>query len=181
MKLSVSNIGRADAQDKEILRKLQTLGFSGLEIAPTRIFPTAPYDQIVEAEACARDLKAEYGLQLSSMQSIWYGVTRKIAESAENRQWLLSYTQEADQFATAMECTNLVFGCPKNRICTAPGDEEILNEFLLQCAKVAHPYGVVIALEANPTIYGTNYINTTAIPQPRPCPCSKSIGILPCS
>ena len=162
MKLSASNIGWTAQQDPEILKLLQSLGFSGLEIAPTRIFPTNPYDRLGEAAQFAADLKDQYGLSVSSMQSIWYGVTRKIAESAENRRWLLDYTKKAIAFADTVGCTNLVFGCPKNRSVSAPGDEEILAEFLYQCAEAALPYGVVIALEANPTIYGTNYMNTTA-------------------
>ena len=39
MKLSASNIGWTDRQDPEILKLLQSLGFSGLEIAPHPYFP----------------------------------------------------------------------------------------------------------------------------------------------
>ena len=45
MKLSISNIGWDAEQDEAVYRLMGAYGFSGLEIAPTRIFPEAPYSQ----------------------------------------------------------------------------------------------------------------------------------------
>ena len=161
MKLSASNIGWSAEQDDLVMRYMADHGFSGLEVAPTRVFPDKPYDDLSRASCYAAKIKEEYGLSICSMQSIWYGQTQKIAESAENREYLLRYTQKAIQFADAVGCTNLVFGCPRNRSTAHAGEAQIIDEFLRQCAELALPYGVVIALEANPTIYHTNYINTT--------------------
>ena len=70
MKLSISNIAWRPQVDDEMYRFLQEYGYSGIEIAPTRLFPDAPYDHCGEAQAFAVWLKETYGLAVSSMQSI---------------------------------------------------------------------------------------------------------------
>ena len=115
MKLSISNIGWDAEQDEAVYRLMGAYGFSGLEIAPTRIFPEAPYSQREEAKRWSENLKAQYGFGVSSMQSIWYGRQEKLFGNEEERQVLLAYTKEAIDFAAAVGCGNLVFGCPRNR------------------------------------------------------------------
>ena len=43
-KLAASNIGWTAAQDETVWQWMKDLGYSGLEIAPTRLFPDAPYE-----------------------------------------------------------------------------------------------------------------------------------------
>ena len=112
MKLSISNIGWDAEQDEAVYRLMGAYGFSGLEIAPTRIFPEAPYSQREAAKRWSENLKAQYGFGVSSMQSIWYGRQEKLFGNEEERQVLLAYTKEAIDFAAAVGCGNLVFGCP---------------------------------------------------------------------
>ena len=45
MKLSISNIAWDTSEDKMIYELMQNHGCSGLEIAPTRVFPEHPYDR----------------------------------------------------------------------------------------------------------------------------------------
>jgi len=71
MKLSISNIAWSPQWDKEMYRFLQKSGYTGIEIAPTRLFPEAPYEHCSEAQTFAVWLKDTYGLSVSSMQSIW--------------------------------------------------------------------------------------------------------------
>jgi len=162
MELSASNIGWSAEQDAVVLRSMAEHGFTGLEIAPTRIIPERPYDNISRAKQYAEKIKQDYGLSISSIQSVWYGKQQRIVESAESRHQLLEYTKKAACFADAISCRNLVFGCPRNRAVNSQEDKPILEEFLWACAEIASHYGVFIALEANPAIYHTNYINTTA-------------------
>jgi len=48
MQLSISNIAWDSQHDQKIYSLMQKYGFCGLEIAPTRIIPENPYDQIDE-------------------------------------------------------------------------------------------------------------------------------------
>ena len=63
MKLSISNIAWSREQDESVYFAMKQNGFTGLEIAPTRWFPEAPYEHIGDAWKKASCLKKEYGFQ----------------------------------------------------------------------------------------------------------------------
>lgn len=161
MKLSISNIAWLPEQDRQVYEIMKKNGFSGLEIAPTRIFPERPYDHLSDAAKWAEDLKAQYGFSVPSMQSIWYGVKERIFGSENERTCLTDYTKKAIAFAQATGCRNLVFGCPRNRRLPDGADPEAAVSFFRELAEHALLHDTVIAMEANPPIYNTNYINTT--------------------
>ena len=161
MKLSVSNIAWSPERDETVLSLLKKHGFSGVEIAPTRLFPEAPYDKTEEAKAVKNDLENRFGLEIPSMQSIWYGVTDRIFGTAEERTRLTAYSRKAIGFAEAISCKNLVFGCPKNRSLPDGADPGIAVPFFRELGEYAKAHNTVVAMEANPPIYNTNYINTT--------------------
>lgn len=160
LKIAASNIGWSEANDKAVFERMAELGFSGLEIAPTRIFNDDPYSNSSEFAAWTANIKKEYGLDVCSMQSIWRGRTESIFDEA-GAKTLLNYTAETCEFAAAGHVSNLVFGCPRNRIVPQGHDGSEAISFLKACGKLAASAGTVFALEANPPIYGTNFLNTT--------------------
>lgn len=161
MKLSMSNIGWTAEQDSQVCELMKQYGFSGLEIAPTRIFPEAPYDKLKKAGVWVEGLKKKYGLCVPSMQSIWYGRQEKIFGSLDEFVRLVDYTKKAVNFAEAIDCKNLVFGCPGNRSVPDGANPSIGIDFFKEIGDYAANRGTVIGLEANPVIYNTNYINDT--------------------
>ena len=166
MKLSISNIAWRLENDNLIYLMMKKNGFIGLEIAPTRVFPNNPYDQLKKAKVWKDSLLNKYGLSVSSMQSIWFGKIERLFANAEERASLIRYTKQAIDFAEAIECKNLVFGCPKNR--TVPENmsystaNSIAVEFFKEIGDYAASHNTVIGMEANPVIYNTNFINDTA-------------------
>ena len=80
---------------------------------------------------------------------------------------LISYTNKAIDYASAIGCKNLVFGCPRNRKIEEEWGlskaqiEEIEINFFRELGEYALKKGTVIGMEANPPIYNTNYMNTT--------------------
>lgn len=161
MRLSISNIGWDAEYDERMYGMMGEYGYAGLEIAPTRVFPDKPYDQLEEAKKWAEMLAKRYSLHVSSIQSIWYGRSENMFASQEERACLLDYTKKAIDFAAAMGCGNLVFGCPRNRSLPQGADAEAAIPFFKEAGRYALEKGTVIALEANPVIYHTNYINDT--------------------
>lgn len=161
MQLSVSNIAWDKELDEEIYSMMKSYGYSGLEIAPTRIFPKVPYDKLEKAKAWSDMLKKQYGFVVPSMQSIWFGRQEKLFENDEDRRILNNYTKKAIDFASTIGCENLVFGCPRNRNIPDGADSEIAVEFFRGLGDYAATHGTVIGMEANPPIYNTNYINDT--------------------
>ena len=161
MKLAISNIGWTALNDSVMYQYICNEGFSGLEIAPTRVFSANPYENLQVAQNWADDLRLHYGLNIPSMQSIWYGRIEKIFGSEKERKALTDYTRQAIDFAAAIDCRNLVFGCPKNRVLDDRSKWQIGVDFFRELAVYAAKHDAVIGMEANPDIYGTNYINTT--------------------
>jgi len=161
MKLSISNIAWSSEYDYDMYKFLQREGIQGLEIAPTRIFSIGPYEDIVKSISFSNELKLDYGINISSMQSIWYGIKENLFNSIEERNFLLDYTKKAIDFAKAIGSKNLVFGCPKNRNMSETAElSEVINWFKA-VGTYAQENNTVFALEPNPSIYGTNFINNT--------------------
>ena len=161
MKISASNIGWKKEEDEFMYKWMNSNRIEGLEIAPTRIFPENPYDRIKEAKDWADNLREEWNLRISSIQSIWYGRKENIFASKDERETLIDYTKRAIDFAKAINCHNLVFGCPRNRNMPANADHHIAEEFFSILGEYADSCGTVLAMEANPPIYNTNFCNTT--------------------
>ena len=161
MKLSISNIAWSAADDGEMYTFLKQSAFTGLEVAPTRLFPKEPYSHIEEAKYFSQFLNREYNLCIPSMQSILYGRTENLFGGVLERDTLMNYTKKAILFAEAMGCHNLVFGCPRNRYIVAEDKYDISYSFFTELGQFAQQHNSVIALEPNPACYGTNFINTT--------------------
>ncbi|HCS39552.1 MAG TPA: endonuclease [Anaerolineaceae bacterium] len=162
MKLSISNIAWDSEYDNEMYSYISNHGFTGVEIAPTRIFSDKPYDHLNEAQEFARRLANQYSLTIPSIQSIWYGRTESMFGTETEKQSLIDYTKQAVLFAAAMDCKNIVFGCPRNR--NIPGKEHLpaAIDFFNEIGNFAASNGTIMAIEPNPPYYNTNFINTTS-------------------
>lgn len=162
MKLSISNIAWSKENDEEMYEYISKSKFDAIEIAPTRIIENEPYVHIKEAKEILQKLYKRFNLEISSMQSIWFGKTEKIFESKEEREFLIEYTKKGIDFASSINCKNLVFGCPKNRVIKKQEtDYKIALEFFNNIGNYAKERNVYFSIEPNPTIYNTNFINTT--------------------
>ena len=158
--LSISNIAWHKEDDEAVYTAMQQAGFTGLELAPTRIFSETPYENLTSALLFGGYLKNRWGFSVPSLQSIWYGQQGNIFNAADTEP-LLDYTAQAFQFAHSLNCPSLVFGCPKNRMRPLGGSDATAEAFFVQAGNLAARYGVHLALEANPPMY-TNYLNNTA-------------------
>ena len=155
LKLAISNIAWDKADDEAVYAAMQQNGFTGLEIAPTRIFPEYPYENLTGAALFGGYLLNRWGFHVPSMQSIWYGQTGNIFDPVQAEE-LLDYTAEAFQFAHTINCPSLVFGCPKNRRLDPPHTAAEGDAFFAKAGALASHYDVVLAIEA------TAAWNTTA-------------------
>ncbi len=154
LKLAISNIGFGETFDYRELEQ-----YNGLEIAPSKI-AVDPYTHQDNITEYAEKMMDEFDLPIVSMQSIWYQVSEGIFMGGYDK--LVAVTKQAIDLADKINCRNIVFGSPKNRNMPNPaGDIELAKQFFREIAEYAETKQVVIALEPNPTIYQTNFINTT--------------------
>ena len=160
MKLSISNIAWKKEKDEQMYKYLQDIGFEAIEMAPTRIVEKEPYLNIEEIKKISQQIWDKYKLNISSIQSIWYGKSGNIFNKQEAKS-LISYTKKVIDLAQKIHCNNIVFGCPKNRIMPENSKEDDAIDFFRILGEYARENNTVIAIEPNPTIYGTNFINYT--------------------
>lgn len=160
MKVTISNIAWQTENDSEMYAFLKEKKCTGIEIAPTRIFPENPYSDLNKVTNFRNELQTNYGLQVVSMQSICFGRNEAIFSSDSERNSLLEYIKQSIDFASVLGCKNLVFGSPKNRNIN-PKQEEIALAYFSEIGKYAAEKNTFFAFEPNPVIYGTNFINTT--------------------
>ncbi|TEB16170.1 Xylose isomerase-like TIM barrel [Pelotomaculum sp. FP] len=161
MKLSVSNIAWLNIEDNIVYDLMIKYGFAGLEIAPTRLIEKKPYEHKEIARRIADSLKQKYGFVISSLQSILFGRNERLFGSDMERKDLMKYLKKAVDFADTVGCGNMVFGSPKNRIIERESDYCIAVAFFREIGEYALQHGTVVSIEANPMIYGTNFINRT--------------------
>lgn len=160
MRLAVSQLAWQQKDEPQALDILREYGFTGLEIVPTRIAGSSPYEDVQGAADYAAGLRRAYGLSICSMQSIWYG--QKGTLFGPEREFLLAYTKKAIRFAEAAVCGNLVFGCPGGRVMPEGLQEDSAAvSFFKELGDFAENHGAVLSVEPNPPLYNTNYINTT--------------------
>lgn len=153
LKLAISNIG-FDELDYQALA-----GYQGLEIAPSKIVAD-PYHHQQVIVNFGQNLLEQFDLPIVSMQSIWYQVEDNLFRGGYQK--LVDLTKQAIDLAAAINCPNIVFGSPKNRQMDDPvADLPIAQQFFRDITDYAAQKQLVIALEPNPTIYQTNFINTT--------------------
>lgn len=162
-KLAASNIAWDPSSEADVFQYLKSKGFSGVEVAPTRLIENDPYNSnnLPVAYKFARELKEVIGLSICSMQSIWYGRTEQLFGNIDERSLLLQYTKDAIDFAKEIGCPHIVFGSPRNRVMPDGADIKVAINFFEECSSYAQSRGVTIGLEANPTSYGTNFLNKT--------------------
>lgn len=175
MKYAISNIAWSPEEDEMMYDYLSERRM-GLEIAPSRIYPwkksdstgrtVGPYDHAREAQDWARDMYNYYGIKIVSMQSVLNGIQANIFGSDRENRSLILYMKKAIDFAFALKCKNLVFGCPINRNIPDGYDMvkagQVASAFFAELTMYAAQRGVVIAIEANPVNYNTNFINFTS-------------------
>ena len=158
--LAISNIAWHKEDDEAVYTAMQQAGFTGLEIAPTRIFPEMPYENLTSALLFGGYLKNQWA-SVPSMQSIWYGQTGNIFNPAD-AEHLLDYTPRHSSLPTARTARRWCSAVLQNRMRAALGDSDAAAEaFFMQAGNLAARYGVRLAIEANPPMY-TNYLNGTA-------------------
>lgn len=160
MKLAISNIAWSFEEDEMMYSFLKQVGFEGLEIAPTRIFTDNPYNKKEEALAFKKYLQKTYNLEICSLQAICFGKNEAVFGTESERNIIKDYVKKAIDFAETINCKNLVFGSPKNRI-IAEGQEQLAQSFFGELADYSQKNNTVLSIEPNPEIYGTNFLNTT--------------------
>ena len=165
MKLAVSNIAWPREQDAVVAELLMDAGIGGIEIAPTKIWPNPLAATDAEIDDY-RQFWNERGIAIVAAQALLFGKPElTIFESVSIREQTLEHLAGIVRICARLGAGALVFGSPKNRrVGTLPSEEasRIAVEFFTRLGEIAASAGTCVVLEANPEVYGADFVTRAA-------------------
>lgn len=165
VRLAVSNLAWAVADDHAVGALLLEHGATGVELAPSKVWPSAPLVPRVEASSYA-DLWRARGLEVVAFQAILYGHP-EMSLFAEGDALLATQDHLAAMgvLAAATGARVLVLGAPGNR----RRESRTFDIAIRQAADAMRPvaamlaaHGVQLCIEPNPPRYGCDFVTTAA-------------------
>ena len=161
MRLAVSNIAWKNTDSSKIYPILESHGVEGIVIAPTMIWPEAPYIDMGEAIEYKLEVE-ESGLVIASLQSLLYGTSgiSLFGDKAERRK-LVEHLKRQAELAGMLGAVSLIFGSPNIRKTNKTDcDFDMAEEVFSEIAVAAHDNNTVLSIEPL-SGYGNTYITNT--------------------
>ena len=158
MKLAVSNIAWSADEQAGILPTLPALGITGVEIAPTVLWPAWDGATPDAARTLRHELAAQ-GLAVPALQSILFA--RPDLHLFADPAPLVAHIARVAALAAALGAGAMVFGSPRNRLRGALSPEAAMDAAVpvfRALAAACHDAGTALAIEANPPQYGGDFL-----------------------
>ena len=163
-RISISNIAWPQADEAEALKLAGELGFTGIEIAPAKIFGSWAAATPERGAAYRRELAA-MGFEVPAMQGILFGLDdHRLFGTAAERARLKGHLEKLALLAGALGARGCVFGGPRNR---DPGDlpaDRAMSaavDFFSAVAPAFASEGSALAFEANAAMYNCRFVQRT--------------------
>lgn len=163
MNLSISNIAWDASFEPQVIDLLLKNGIHHLDFAPGKFFS----DIANTSDADILRVKKEWqdkGFTLAGIQSLLFGTTGLNLFESSTQDRMLEHLKRVCHIGSLTGASRLVFGSPKNRDRSKLDDtrtDEIALDFFFRLGEIAKKENVTVCLEANPTVYGTNFLTTT--------------------
>lgn len=165
MRLAASNIAWSAADDLAVARTMASLGFEGLEVAPTLVWPSPLATTPSERLAFRRAWEAR-GLPVVAMQALVFGRPDLVLfGDAGAREALAAHLRGMIDLAADLGAHALVFGSPRNRARGTLALEEafeVAAPFFAALGDHAAARGTALCIEAIPPEYGCDFVTTAA-------------------
>lgn len=163
MKFCISNIAWDTAEDNDVFELMLQNGFTSLELAPGKYFSLSELET-----PKAINLKAQIntlGINIVSLQGILFNTNNLFLFEDENsRNLLFNHLKRIIDYAHLLGVTNIVFGCPKNRVIGSKNRETCIGiaiDFFKLLGDYAKVKNTIIGLEPNAKEYSTDFLITT--------------------
>lgn len=161
MKIVISNLAWEKKEDRKIVPILKKYKIKGIEIAPTKIWknPTKVSERTINSY---RKFWEDNGIKIIAMTSLLFGHPKLTLFG--NPKKTLDYLKKQALLAKELGVKVMMFGSPKNRIKGGISKKEADKkavEFFRKISLFIKPLDIYFAIEANPSIYGGDYILTT--------------------
>ena len=164
MKLAIFNIAWDKTQDDEVAKLLQNFEFTGVEIAPAKVWKTPTLVSKHEAESY-KNFWIQRGITISSLCSLFYPhQDLNLFKGKQVQDEMLRYFKKICDLAELLGSEKLVFGSPRNREYTEIKSNQVNNiavDFFSKIARIAGEKKLMVCIEPIPLQYGTNFVNST--------------------
>lgn len=161
---AVSNIGWNRHDDPAILDLLSRYHVTGIEVAPSKVWPDLA--SVTEKDAKEyRAFLADRGFVVPAFQAILFGCPDLQVFDPSSHKALLSRLELVARLASWLGAKILVFGAPKNRKRNGREFTEAFQfaaGFFHQAGEIVKAYGCAIGMEANPVEYQCDFLTNTA-------------------
>lgn len=160
MKFAFSNIAWSPPEDPAVLALLHANGITGIEIAPTKLWP----DWVGATPAAARTAKArlaDAGFEVPALQAVLFGRPSARLFAADGVDDFVAHLREVAALAAAFGARAIVLGAPKQRDRGELSQDEAFARavpVLRGVAQVFADSGCCLCIEPNPVDYGCNFI-----------------------
>jgi D-psicose/D-tagatose/L-ribulose 3-epimerase len=163
-RLAASNIAWLPEEEAEAFAVLRSHGVTGVEVAPTVLWPDWEGATPAAAAAYRRRLEDD-GLACPALQAVLYGVDAALFGTAAERQRLSDHLRRVAGLAHALGAGVVVLGAPGHRRRGSLRREEAFATAVEIFAALAADYeaaGVTLCLEPNPSEYGCDFVTSAA-------------------
>lgn len=161
MKIVASCLGWNAEEHEGAAALLKHHGAAGIELVPTAIW--GEWDK---AFAAGADIPVSFaGMAMPSMQSLLFGLPDlKLFHGGEAEDCLVEHLGRLFRLASKFGVRALIFGSPRNRSRETISLEDAMGQFEAFADRVgplAAAAGTLLCLEANPTLYGCDFVTDT--------------------
>jgi len=165
VKFAFSNIAWPAEQNDAVAKILVAAGATGVEVAPTKLWPRPLEVSDSQIDDCRRAW-ADRGLMIVAAQALLFGRPElTIFESGEKRRQTREHLAGIIRVCARLGAEALVFGSPKNRSIAACAPSEVHEtavEFFRDLGRLAQDAGTHVVLEAIPRENGADYLLSAA-------------------
>lgn len=163
--LAVSAIAWQLDHEAALLPAMAKAGVTGIEIAPTKLWPNWA-GMHAQSAAEQRRRYADHGFSLPSMQAILFGIAgAAVFQGHGPQQVFLDHLARVCDIADVLGVKALVYGAPATRDPGPLSDADawpIAVDFFRRAGEIAADRGMALCFEANPTAYNCRF-GTTAV------------------
>jgi len=163
-RFAYSNIAWDVHDDPDILALLRANGITGIEVAPTKVWPE--WEAITLPAAVAyREKLREQGFEIPALQALLFGRPQARLFDERGEAELLKHLAHVAAIAGALGAKAAVFGAPRQRDRKELGAHQALEQavpVLRRAAALFADQGSCLCIEPNPRQYGCNFICTGA-------------------
>ena len=161
---AVSNIGWNRHDDPAILDLLSRYHVTGIELAPSKVWPDL--EAVTEKDAKEyRAFLADHGFAVPAFQAILFGCPDLQVFDPDSHKALFARLELVARLASWTGAKILVFGAPRNRKRNGREFTESFQyaaEVFHRAGEIVRQYGCAIGMEANPVEYQCDFLTNTA-------------------